>query len=218
MNKIKQQPISLPSGESGFTIIESLLAIIVVTILMIGLAPVITLAVATRVQAKRVEWATQAAQTYIDDVRQAPGDTEDIMVTTDPKVTAPAPPNPGNLTCDARDYCTSPSTDLYCVDGDGDGECTTGSIKDMIVQAFGYPNQALANQGYRSYQLGIRVYRADAFDSSNSFTPGNPQSTWTGGTGLNPDQPPLFVTTTEIVVDDIQEFRELCDAASVTGC
>jgi len=63
-----KQP-STPSTQSGFTIIESLLAILIVTALLIAIAPVITLSVATRLQARRVEQATQAARTYIDGVR-----------------------------------------------------------------------------------------------------------------------------------------------------
>jgi prepilin-type N-terminal cleavage/methylation domain-containing protein len=64
----KQQQAS-PSSQSGFTIIESLVAVVVVGILLTAIAPVIILSVATRVQARRVELATDAAQTYIDGVR-----------------------------------------------------------------------------------------------------------------------------------------------------
>ena len=65
---LKKQHL-FPSSNSGFTIIESLVAIIVVGILMTAIAPTIVLSVATRVQARRVEVATDAAQSYIDGVR-----------------------------------------------------------------------------------------------------------------------------------------------------
>ncbi|MEH1998094.1 MAG: prepilin-type N-terminal cleavage/methylation domain-containing protein [Nostoc sp.] len=68
MIKYKQQQIQ-PSGESGFTIIESLVALLVVAILLTAIAPVIVLATATRVQSRRVELATQAAKTFIDGIR-----------------------------------------------------------------------------------------------------------------------------------------------------
>ena len=68
MIKHKQQQIH-PSGESGFTIIESLIALLVVAILLTAIAPVIVLATATRVQSRRVELATQAAKTFIDGIR-----------------------------------------------------------------------------------------------------------------------------------------------------
>ncbi|MEH2415554.1 hormogonium polysaccharide secretion pseudopilin HpsB [Nostoc sp.] len=69
MIKRKQQQVSQLSGESGFTIIESLVALLVVAILLTAIAPVIVLATATRVQSRRVELATQAAKTFIDGIR-----------------------------------------------------------------------------------------------------------------------------------------------------
>ena len=67
----RQQPqsSSLKSQEAGYTIIESLVAMIVVSVLMIAIAPVMAFSVATRVQAKRIEMATQAAKTYMDGLR-----------------------------------------------------------------------------------------------------------------------------------------------------
>ncbi|MEH2119725.1 hormogonium polysaccharide secretion pseudopilin HpsB [Nostoc sp.] len=69
MIKPKPQQVSQPSGESGFTIIESLIALLVVAILLTAIAPVIVLATATRVQSRRVELSTQAAKTFIDGIR-----------------------------------------------------------------------------------------------------------------------------------------------------
>lgn len=45
------------------------MAIVILTIMLVGVAPFIVLATATRVQARRVEMATQAARAYIDGVR-----------------------------------------------------------------------------------------------------------------------------------------------------
>ncbi len=55
--------------QQGFTIIESLMAIIVVTILLVGITPPIFLVVGTRVQNQRAEQAMQLAQLEIDRVR-----------------------------------------------------------------------------------------------------------------------------------------------------
>ncbi len=153
---------SQPDG--GFTIIESLLAIIVVGILLVGIAPVIALSVATRVQARRVESATQAARTYIEGTRarsiQAPNAR---VFLTDAKIqasqsglvfdgTVPSPPadalsgcatkaDAKTATCETNRYLNGNPTDgkapsLYCFDVDGDGGCSADSIQDMIVQAF----------------------------------------------------------------------------------
>jgi len=50
--------ITPKQAQFGFTIVESLMAIVVVAILMTAISPVIILSVATRVQARRVELAT----------------------------------------------------------------------------------------------------------------------------------------------------------------
>ena len=67
--KFKQYKIPPTSGESGFTIIESLIALVVVAILMVAIAPVIVFSTATRVQSRRIELGTQAAKSYIEGVR-----------------------------------------------------------------------------------------------------------------------------------------------------
>lgn len=243
MKKLKPFPFIPPSSQSGFTIIESLLAIIVVTILMVGVAPVIALAVANRVQAKRVEQATQAARSYLDRVRSGSIDFGTENTTSQKALTVGkiqtdilsnvAAPTKGILTCTAaNDYCTSPiptNSVLYCVDGDNPSNgCDGTGNKDFIIQAFGmiFTNNdgELANnvQGYRSYTIGVRVYRADAFASQfvTKFIKGENQSSFTGGLGIRKEQPPLVQMATEVVVKDLTQFRNLCETRTpkVTKC
>ncbi|NES72920.1 MAG: prepilin-type N-terminal cleavage/methylation domain-containing protein, partial [Okeania sp. SIO2D1] len=54
MLKNKAKQTNLQESEAGFTIIESLIAIIIVGILMVAIAPVIAFSAATRLQARRV--------------------------------------------------------------------------------------------------------------------------------------------------------------------
>jgi prepilin-type N-terminal cleavage/methylation domain-containing protein len=84
MIKRKQQQIIRPSGESGFTIIESLVAIIVAAILLAAIAPVIILSAATRVQARRVEQATQATKSFIDGVKTKSIDAPSKVIELEP--------------------------------------------------------------------------------------------------------------------------------------
>lgn len=173
----KQKQHSAQSSQSGFTIIESLMAIVVVGILMTVIAPVIVLAVGTRVQAKRVELASQAARTYIDGVKSGaialPLHTvtlDEVNEATTPPTFTPqrgtfsnvaAPTSSGSLTCltttTGYPYCpaNSSTSSLYCNDVDGGG-CTTSSTKDLLVQAVRTSNA-------QNYILSLRVYRADAF-------------------------------------------------------
>ncbi len=167
MNKLKRH-LHLQSTQAGFTIIESLMALMVVSILMVALSPVIVLSVATRVQARRVELASQAARTYIDGVRAGVIPAPPLSQTAFNSISAPT--STGTLTCNPLSgYCTVPSgqvapvqttmkvcesnanspcgsttpqqinvTTLYCVNLDDTAGCSTDSTMDMIVQAVGY--------------------------------------------------------------------------------
>ncbi|MGH8001872.1 MAG: hormogonium polysaccharide secretion pseudopilin HpsB [Brasilonema sp.] len=222
----KQQQAS-PSSQSGFTIIESLVAVVVVGILLVAIAPVIIFSVATRMQARRVELAADAAQTYIDGVRSGnipspPITTNSAGDTTDPS--SPDAPS-GNLTCPTTGsgLCSiSPATtafQLYCVDGDTGG-CTNNNFKDMIVQAFGY--NPTSDNPQDSYKLGLRVYRADAFNQPTITLKASKNQeikqaqTFTGGTGLTSIQAPLVETTTEIS-SKVTTFSDFCDRLKPPG-
>jgi prepilin-type N-terminal cleavage/methylation domain-containing protein len=228
------------SREGGFTIIESLVAIVVVSVLLSAIAPVIILSVATRVQARRIEFATQAAKSYIDGVRTK--QIEPPLATSDSHLKDfPVPTNPGSFNCAANSYCTTtgttspgnpPSpTNLYCIDIDGvtvppstnatdPPKCQNTSTTDMIVQVF---RNKTSTTGYA---LGVRVYRANAFKSGITFQaskdtyPNNTnknfkqQQTFTGGTGLSKLQAPLVEMSTDIN-DTIPSYSDLC---SRLGC
>lgn len=219
---------SLKSCEQGFTIVESLVAIIVVGILLVAIAPVLSLSVATRVQARRVELATQAARSYIDGVRTKKIDPPAAITSNISGYDAPTPS--GNISCNTNSYCTltstsSTPTNLYCIDfdnlpvsGTNPPQCQSNSPVDMVIQAFRY-NQTSGSTARNGYFLGIRVYRADAFKSgitlkaSKDYGADNPlkkQRTFTQGTGLSPNQLPLVEMTTEIS-DTVPTYNDLCD-------
>jgi hypothetical protein len=192
-----------PSPESGYTILEGLMAVVVVSVMLLAIGPVIAFSVGTRVQAKRVELATQAGKSYIDKVksgeikiyhidhpdRTLPFKTDkSSWLTTSPPAnaslscTVDAPtatdPNPDKILIP----CTTPSG-LYCMDFDGGG-CTSGtpSVTDMVVQGIVYdktPNSTITTT--QSYQLAVRVYRA------NSFGPGITLKTPTDSDPLKSD-------------------------------
>ena len=102
MTKKQQQQNLSKSRDGGYTIIESLVAMIVVSVLMIAIAPVMAFSVATRVQARRTELATQAARAYIDGFdREAIYQLDDpakrawviLSLTPETLATTPAPGN-----------------------------------------------------------------------------------------------------------------------------
>ncbi|WP_414622134.1 hormogonium polysaccharide secretion pseudopilin HpsB [Calothrix sp. CCY 0018] len=223
MIHLKRQHV-FASSNSGFTIIESLVAIIVVGILMTAIAPTIVLSVATRVQARRIELAADASQSYIDGVRTGTvtpptlpdNQTEEQLESYD--FSQYDAPEQGTLTCTANSYCTSPDENLYCIDGDTDGSCTINSSKDMIVQSFRYSKSSIDPED--GYSLGVRVYRADAFDSNRvtelkalKDEDTEKQSTFTGGTGLRSVQTPLMEITTDI--SNGTNFGDFCERLKV---
>ena len=205
MTKQKQHQNLSQSRDGGYTIIESLVAMIVVSVLMIAIAPVMAFSVATRVQARRVELATQAARAYIDALRtgalRPPGSTpaslpgfptEDAAVDAVPPAIPAAPTN---------------RNDLYC----GKPVCTgTGSSQEFLVQGLRPPGTNPTDTGY---SLTVRVYRADA---TGPFVTGQ-QSVANSGLG-NP-QAPLVEMKTQIpptTTGDTSAYRSLC--ARTTGC
>lgn len=184
----------------GFTIIESLMAIVVVGILMTAIAPVIALSVATRVQAKRVELATQSAKAYINGVKSgaiAPPSTTVVLATNQYFLDVAVPTS---------------LTDVYCVDLDSTPGCSSTSSQDQAIQAFRSVTSA-SSAAQKGYRLGIRVYRADAFSDSTPLVKGTKQATFTGGLGNR--KVPIVEMTTEISTEQTR-FRDLCDRLG--GC
>ena len=201
------------SRDSGYTIIESLVAMIVVSVLMIAIAPVMAFSVATRVQARRMELATQAARTYIDGLRAGaikprtnPQPTIGFPVrdTSIPPAFAP-PPLP-----------TNPASNLYCVNSDEIPGCT--SSKDFFVQgAWRNPaNATNTNPTTTGYELTVRVYRADGFTGAAMTTV--QQSVANSALG-NP-QAPLVVMKTQIpptTQGSASARQSLCSQLNPTG-
>lgn len=195
----------------GLTIIEGLLAIVIVTILIMGIGPVLAFAAATRIQARRVELASQAATAYLDGVRSgsiAPPPIATPTANPSQQLGQVGAPASGSLTCNtAYAYCTNPSTpqyQVYCVDSNWDGDCTTDreDRQDFIVQAFRVGPIAANNTNL----LGVRVYRADSFGkgltllkSSDNLQGNRPEaktSVLAGGSGNR--VAPVVELTTEL--------------------
>lgn len=222
----KQQQVST-SNQSGFTIIESLVAMVVVSLLMAAIAPVIILSVSTRVQAKRIESATDAAKSYIDGVRSGVITAPNSPITDNStKIADYDPPDvtSGSLTCGAgTGYCSLPANNLYCVSIDGNA-CTPTNANNFVIQAIRL-NSATETIGgtptnitdpAKGYQLGIRVYRANGFSNDGNLKrakEGDKQATFTGGLGDR--KTPLVEMTTEITKG--VTFSDFCQRLQQTN-
>ena len=202
MTKQKQHQNLSQSRDGGYTIIESLVAMIVVSVLMIAIAPVMAFSVATRVQARRMELATQAARAYIDALR-----TGAIRPTGSTPASQPGFPT---FNSELNPPAPQSVTGLYCYNLDENPVCT-GS-KEFYVQ--GVHNAApplIPTEA--GYSLTVRVYRADA------ALPLQTEQQSVANSGLGNPNAPLVVMKTEIpptTKGSTSAYRSLC--ARTGGC
>ena len=215
------------SKDYGFTIIESLMAIVVTTLLLAAIAPVIVLSTATRVQSRRVEQATQAAKTYTEAVRTKtialPTKLIEIQTITTDKprliednlITIKNFPVP--------EYPKNASDSLYCFSKDGKISPPPCGSDLFYIQAVQLKVSGRSSE--EGYRLAIRIYREEAFDSQNkgSLLASNAnsndtsqhklqQTTFTGGVGNS--KKPLLEMTTDINSDNTS-FGSLCERLGV---
>jgi prepilin-type N-terminal cleavage/methylation domain-containing protein len=209
MSKRKLQHLCTQSSQAGFTIIESLIAITIASLLLAAIAPVIILSTGNRVQARRVELASQAAKAYIDGVSAGSIDAPDAA---EKNISTFDAPGTGSLSssCKSNQYCSQPAKKLYCIDGDNSGDCTNSSSKDLIIQAFRTGTKDDDKQGYG---MALRVYRADAFQGSEALLKNSATKTTQASFGIKlgvgARKTPLVEMTTEVVTQNTT-FRDLC--------
>ncbi|MEG4267608.1 prepilin-type N-terminal cleavage/methylation domain-containing protein [Microcoleus sp. Pol12A4] len=199
MTKRQQKQHLSDSPDGGYTIIESLVAMIVVSVLMIAIAPVMAYSVATRVQARRIELATQAARTYIDGLRTGAIQPSNDKDTSAPPDSAPAPTG---------------SSGLYCVDLDQTAGCTTN--KDFLIQGAWRNPANPTDPTTTGYELTVRVYRGDAFSSTGQM---KKEQQSVANSALGDPKAPLVVMKTQIpptTDGGASAYRSLC--ARTAGC
>ena len=237
MIKLKPpQTISSPS-DSGFTIIESLLGIVVVAILLAGISPILVMSTATRVQSRRVEKATQAANTFIDGVRSGSIEEETIPIAGGEAL---AKLDEDNTTRTLQDNLITgddmlPPTnatkaDLYFFKSDGTICKPFGSagcandpespFEEFFIQASRITVDGSGrNDGYR---LALRVYRGDVDFGKVllASTADTKQSSSVVTGGLGKKQAPAVERTVDISNINTS-FGALCQrfgTASDKGC
>ena len=219
--KLKQRlKNSFSSPEAGYTIIEGLVAMIMVAALMSAVAPIIAYSVGTRVQARKVELAAQAARSYIDAVRKGQlNPPNGVSISKSQQLLASPLSECWQIQNNKLQYCQSPLINIndgefYCVDNDDDDICTPDSLTDMMVHGVisldninngTYKNDIIQATPDERQQLGyilqVKVYRAQAFSNSVTLSDkGVPFTVNNSGLATKDGETerPLFVTKTEI--------------------
>jgi prepilin-type N-terminal cleavage/methylation domain-containing protein len=170
----------LPSNQSGFSLLESLMAVAVVGILMTAILPMMVVTTSSRVQARRIDLASQAARSYIDGVRSgtvniidAPGNLTEypFAKNVDPNVSF----SQYFMNVDAPS--SSNVTNLFKipgvrVDSNGDG-FRFDDPQDLVIQPMRSRGSGVTpNLAEQGFYMGVRVYRADAFQNDTAIKPG----------------------------------------------
>ncbi|MBO3459787.1 hypothetical protein G7B40_011115 [Aetokthonos hydrillicola Thurmond2011] len=195
-----QKLVAKNPSEQGFTIMESLMAIIIVTIVVVAITPPIFLAVATRIQNQKAQQAMQLAQRQADQVR--------ALIEKGNYTDTDLPPDAGTGQPDA---VAAPTTFSSCTSNfasASSGACSfkvnSGSNPDFYVQTFrtktlaaGTPSQTVG------FYLGVRVYSALANGQSGlQTTQASLKLTTEQG---NQRKYPLAVVYTLIVRNDLKD-------------
>ncbi|WP_204137236.1 hypothetical protein [Halomicronema sp. CCY15110] len=147
---VRALPATGPN-EAGLTLIECVMAIVVVGVVGAVIAPMMAISVATRVQSQKAEQSLALAQSEIDRVRIMfeQGDLANLpTVVTATEDRAPEVDGPTGL--------TDTATTLRVVDVNNDGD------DDFVVQSYLVSRVGAAN----TFEMGVRVYDFDAVDTA----------------------------------------------------
>ena len=181
--KALQSPLASPvKNNAGLTLIEGLVAILIVSAVIVGITPMMFLSVATRIQNRRAEQALQLAHGQIDQIRVLmeqginDGNIDEVRPQLPPlagetNINDVGPPTSiinslmsTNSTCNQlRTLQALGPTDVFPVDVNGDCEI------DFYMQTF-RTNQVMARiPGSRNdneiplmFRMGVRVYYRNA--------------------------------------------------------
>lgn len=186
--------------EQGLTLIECLVAIVVVATVASAIAPAMVLSVATRVHSQRSEQALALAQSEIDSIR--------VAVERGGYTAAALPPLAATLEDKDVETALGPSLTAaatnftYALPKDIDGDGTP----DFLVQRFRAKGQMVGSVPV-AFAMGVRVYDRDASATGN--LPTTPASlVMTSGNGGRSTRP-LAVLYTTIATSN--EGSSLCN-------
>ena len=188
--------------EAGLTLIECIMAIVVVGIVGAAIAPMLVISVATRINSQKSEQALQLAQSEVDRIR--------VLVERGESNTAVLPPNTGDAT--AVTAVAAPNTleptlaavnavnEAREVDLDGDNEA------DFALQSY-TTNQLTNSDGVpQAFDLGVRVYDIQAFTSGQTLDTEQASLALTSGSADRRQKPLAVLSTTVAFSESGQSF------------
>jgi prepilin-type N-terminal cleavage/methylation domain-containing protein len=197
-NYIKLLIFAFKPKPSGYTLLESLMALVVVGILITSVAPLLALTTASRVQARRVDQASQALRAYIDGVRGGALPLPQKFVVQNPTADFKGPNYGFAPSTSLGGYTTASDRDPGTLIDSNSNGFNISDPQDLVIQAIrpaatctpavpaippaaAVPaifcprttpeerNTELTASRKQGFLMAVRVYRADAF--ANNLVP-----------------------------------------------
>ncbi|MBD1916890.1 MULTISPECIES: prepilin-type N-terminal cleavage/methylation domain-containing protein [Cyanophyceae] len=207
-------------GQQGLTLIECLVAIMIVGLVSSAIAPALVISVATRVQSQKAEQALELAQSEIDRVRllveRSEANTDNL-----PPSTAIAGANPDSRVAEVAGPTygapvAAPTTAFQTRAASLNGN-------QFAVQVYRTPGRFVGSVPV-TFGMGVRVYDSEAVQTGNGNLSKDPATLrMVNGTGQRGHRP-LVALYTNVTAGDsrsslCQYIQHLNAAASVpTGC
>ncbi|MFB2837633.1 hypothetical protein [Floridanema evergladense] len=189
-------------SQQGLSMLECLVAIVVVTAVISAITPPIMLSVATRVQSRRAEQARQLAQGKIDEVRRL---VETGNYTRDDlNRIAPAYVGGTGQICNAS-VPFDRSRQAVDIDRGADSNLSNQNQPDFWVQAF--RNDGIQDPNTNrpvAFDLGVRVYRYYEGQTPNQIKRASIGFTSAEGSQRSK---PLITLYSRVVLSDTQNSR-----------
>jgi prepilin-type N-terminal cleavage/methylation domain-containing protein len=238
LSLLTRSPLRVSSVQSsqqdqGLSLIECLVAIVVVSITLIAITPPIFFITATRVQSRKAEQALQVAQAEIDRVRAVvergvytsadlPAIVANVSAVPAPTSIAPGVLKSSTVACNTYTGVTVAATALLPVSTDLDPSNLAACQSQFLVQTFrteGTPGSSVPTSGFR---LGVRVYSNNPLLQQNLGSGLQTQQAslrFVSGLG-DQNRRPLAILYSTIVRNDtsnsLQDYRTVCSTPN--GC
>ncbi|XHX76851.1 MAG: prepilin-type N-terminal cleavage/methylation domain-containing protein [Stenomitos frigidus ULC029] len=238
LSLLTRLPLRAPSAQrakrdQGLSLIECLVAIVVVSITLIAITPPIFFITATRVQSRKAEQALQVAQAEIDRVRAVvergvyaaadlPAEVANISNVPAPTSIAGVLKS-STVACNTYAGVTVAATALLPVNTDLDPSNLAACRSQFLVQTFrteGTPaTSSVPTSGFR---LGVRVYSDNPLlrqNLGNGLQTQQASLRFVSGLG-DQNRRPLAILYSTIVRNDtstsLQDYRTVCSTPN--GC
>jgi len=209
LSHLKKYLLFPVEDDDGFSILESLVAILTLSLLLMVISPIWIMSTAIRMQSRRVEMAAQAATSFVNAVKMGSTVTPPVISEIFPSQQASR-----NISTSPQDYLISSSempaprsaNGLYCYSQNGIigfTECQNNANNLFYIQA----GTIATSSKNESYLLAIRVFRVDIDFNKEIKTIKSNLSPITNN--LGDKQVPLIEMTTEITGSKTS-FYSLC--------